>query len=42
VAVVRSSQPLVPSPSMHFLEHDHVILITRADAAQECASAFVA
>lgn len=42
VAVVRSSQPLVPSPSMHFLEHDHVILITRSDAAQECASAFVA
>jgi trk system potassium uptake protein TrkA len=42
VAVVRSGQPLVPSPSMHFLEHDHVILITRADAAQECASAFVA
>jgi trk system potassium uptake protein TrkA len=42
VAVVRSSQPLVPSASMHFLEHDHVILITRADAAQECASAFVA
>jgi Trk K+ transport system NAD-binding subunit len=42
VAVVRSGQPLVPSAPMHFLEHDHVILITRADAAQECASAFVA
>jgi trk system potassium uptake protein len=42
VAVVRSGQPLVPSASMHFLEHDHVILITRADATQECASAFVA
>ncbi len=42
VAVVRSSQPMVPSPSMHFLEHDHVILITRADAAQDCSSAFVA
>jgi Trk K+ transport system NAD-binding subunit len=42
VAVVRSSQPLVPTPTMRFLEHDHVILITRADASQECASAFVA
>src|ERR1700684_2475845 len=30
VAVVRSSQPLVPSSTMHFLEHDHVILITKA------------
>ena len=42
VAVVRSGQPLVPSESMHFLELDHVILVTRSDAAQECASAFVA
>lgn len=42
VAVVRSSQPMVPSATMHFLEHDHVILITRADATQECASAFIA
>jgi trk/ktr system potassium uptake protein len=41
VAVVRSSQPLVPSATMHFLEHDHVILITRSDASQDCASAFV-
>jgi len=23
VAVVRSDQPMVPSPSMHFVEHDH-------------------
>jgi trk system potassium uptake protein TrkA len=41
VAVVRSSQPLVPTASMHFLEHDHVILIARADATQECATAFI-
>jgi trk system potassium uptake protein TrkA len=41
VAVVRNEQPLVPSPTMHFLEHDHVILIARGDAGQECAAAFV-
>lgn len=41
VAVVRSDQPMVPSPTMHFLEHDHVILIAREDAKQECASAFI-
>lgn len=42
VAVVRSDQPMVPSPTMQFLEHDHVILIAREDATQECASAFIA
>jgi hypothetical protein len=31
----------VPTASMHFLEHDHVILIARADATQECATAFI-
>ena len=41
VAVVRSSQPMVPSNSMRFLEHDHVILVVREDATQECAAAFV-
>jgi trk system potassium uptake protein TrkA len=41
VAVVRSEQPLVPSPTMRFLEHDHVILIARGDATQECSEAFV-
>ena len=42
VAVVRSDQPLVPSPTMHFVEHDHVILIAREDAANECSVAFIA
>ena len=41
VAVVRSDQPMVPSPNMHFLENDHVILIARGDASQECAAAFI-
>lgn len=41
VAVVRNEQPMVPSATMHFLEHDHVILIARGDASQECAAAFV-
>jgi trk system potassium uptake protein TrkA len=41
VAVVRSDQPMVPSPSMHFVEHDHVILIAREDAAHECSAAFI-
>ncbi|HUV58256.1 MAG TPA: TrkA family potassium uptake protein [Acidimicrobiales bacterium] len=41
VAVVRSDQPMIPSPSMRFLEHDHVILVTRGDATQECAAAFI-
>jgi Trk K+ transport system NAD-binding subunit len=42
VAVVRNEQPLVPSSPMHFLENDHVILIARGDANQECATAFIA
>lgn len=41
VAVVRSSKPMVPSDNMHFLEHDHVILIVRADATHDCAAAFI-
>jgi len=41
VAIVRSDQPLIPSPTMRFLEHDHVILMARGDSSQECAAAFV-
>jgi trk system potassium uptake protein TrkA len=41
VAVVRNEQPMIPVPTMHFLEHDHVILIARGDATQECAAAFI-
>jgi trk system potassium uptake protein TrkA len=41
VAVVRSDQPMAPSANMRFLEHDHVILMVREDAAQECAAAFI-
>ncbi len=41
VAVVRSDQPMTPTPTMRFLEHDHVILIARGDATQECAAAFI-
>jgi hypothetical protein len=33
---------MIPSSTMHFLENDHVILITRGDATQECANAFIA
>ena len=36
VAVVRNEQPLVPSASMHFLEEDHVVLMSRTDSAQDC------
>jgi trk system potassium uptake protein TrkA len=42
VTVVRNEQPMIPSSTMHFLENDHVILITRSDATQECATAFIA
>lgn len=41
VVVVRSDQPMSPSPTMRFLEHDHVILMARSDAAQDCAAAFI-
>ncbi len=41
VAVVRSEQPMIPTPTMRFLEHDHVILVARSDATQECAAAFI-
>ncbi len=41
VAVVRNDQPMVPHESMRFLEHDHVILMTRGDAKESCASAFI-
>jgi trk system potassium uptake protein TrkA len=42
VAVVRNEQPLVPSSSMHFLEGDHVVLMARTDANQDCTTAFIA
>jgi len=41
VAVVRNGQPVPTSPTMRFAEHDHVILIARAGATQDCASAFI-
>jgi len=41
VAVVRNDQPMVPLPTMRFIEHDHVILIAREDSKQECSSAFI-
>ncbi len=41
VAVVRHDQPLTPTPSMRFQEHDHVILLARAEAAEEGAEPFV-
>ncbi len=41
VAVIRNEQPMSPSGTMHFYEHDHVVLVARADATQECASAFI-
>ena len=41
VAVVRNETPLVPSPSMHFLVDDHVVLMARADSREECSTAFV-
>jgi trk system potassium uptake protein TrkA len=41
VAVVRSDQPMTPVPTMHFLEHDHVIVLAREDATYECSSAFI-
>jgi trk system potassium uptake protein TrkA len=41
VAVVRNEQPLVPSGTMHFLEQDHVVLMARTDATEDCTSAFI-
>jgi len=41
VTVVRNDQPMVPAETMRFLEHDHVILITRGDAKESCAAAFI-
>ena len=41
VAVVRNDQPMVPSENTRFLEHDHVVLITRGDAQDACATAFI-
>jgi len=41
VAVVRADQPMVPQGSMRFVEHDHVILVARANATEDCAAAFI-
>jgi hypothetical protein len=32
---------MVPSANMRFVEHDHVILIAREDAANDCAASFI-
>ncbi|HTT59048.1 MAG TPA: NAD-binding protein [Acidimicrobiales bacterium] len=42
VAVVRNEQPLVPSGTMYFLEHDHVVLMSRSDAREDATTAFIA
>jgi hypothetical protein len=31
----------VPSGTMHFLEQDHVVLMARTDATEDCTSAFI-
>ncbi len=41
VVVVRNEQPLVPTSTMHFLEHDHVVLMARVDATEDCTAAFI-
>jgi trk system potassium uptake protein TrkA len=41
VAVVRGDQPLSPTGTMTFLEHDHVILLAREGAGPECTAAFI-
>ncbi len=41
VAVLRAHQPLVPQPSMRFLEEDHVVVIVRADAVDALHGTFI-
>lgn len=41
VTVLRSDHPLLPSGTMTFQAHDHVIMITRGDVSEACASAFI-
>lgn len=41
VAIVRGDQPIQPTATTRFLEHDHVILIAREEATQDCAAAFI-
>ena len=36
-----TSSRCMPCPTMHFLEQDHVVLIARVDATQDCTRAFV-
>ncbi|HEV2426938.1 MAG TPA: TrkA C-terminal domain-containing protein [Acidimicrobiales bacterium] len=42
VSVVRGDRPMVPTDTMRFQEHDHVILMSREDATQDAAAAFIA
>ena len=41
VGVVRSGQAIIPTPTMRFLEHDHVILMAQEGATSECSAAFI-
>jgi trk/ktr system potassium uptake protein len=41
VAVVRNEKPIVPSATLRFLTDDHVVLMARSDAREECSVAFV-
>lgn len=42
VSVVRGDRPMAPTDTMRFQEHDHVILMSREDATQDAAAAFIA
>ena len=41
VGVVRSGQAIIPTPTMRFIEHDHVILMAQEGATSECSAAFI-
>ena len=41
VGVVRSGQAIIPTPTMRFSEHDHVILMAQEGATSECSAAFI-
>jgi trk system potassium uptake protein TrkA len=41
VAVLRAHQPLVPQPTMRFLEEDHVVVVARADALDVLSGLFI-
>jgi len=42
VAVVRADQPLLPQPSLRFMEHDHVVLCVRKGEGHQLAGIFTA